>query len=186
MLIGRSHRRGLATLVRAVALAVVLVLPAAPVRAQTAEQGQGQRPEGFIVVLKDGGGAQGAEPAAVAMEHNRRFGGQVTFVYEHAIRGYAERSRRVWWGPSRRLAGGVRRARWSHGGQHDAKRSKRCRVGLDRIDQRALPLDNGYTFTSTGAGVTAYIIDTGIRTTHTDFADFGGRARFGTNTTGDG
>ncbi len=45
--------------------------------------------------------------------------------------------------------------------------------GLDRSDQRALPLDGSYTYTPTGAGVTAYIIDTGVRTTHTQF---GGRA----------
>src|SRR5262249_12982715 len=45
--------------------------------------------------------------------------------------------------------------------------------GLDRIDQRALPLSGTYTYTATGAGVTAYIIDTGIRFTHTQF---GGRA----------
>jgi subtilisin family serine protease len=45
--------------------------------------------------------------------------------------------------------------------------------GLDRIDQRNRPLSGTYTYTSTGAGVNAYIIDTGIRTTHTQF---GGRA----------
>jgi subtilisin family serine protease len=45
--------------------------------------------------------------------------------------------------------------------------------GLDRIDQRALPLNGTYTYESTGAGVNAYIIDTGIRLSH---SDFGGRA----------
>ncbi len=45
--------------------------------------------------------------------------------------------------------------------------------GLDRIDQRNLPLDGSYTYTPNGAGVTAYVIDTGIRFTH---AEFGGRA----------
>ena len=45
--------------------------------------------------------------------------------------------------------------------------------GLDRIDQRAEPLSGTYTYTSNGAGVNAYIIDTGIWTSH---ADFGGRA----------
>lgn len=48
--------------------------------------------------------------------------------------------------------------------------------GLDRIDQRNLPLNGTYTYTATGAGVNAYIIDTGIRTSH---SDFGGRARVG-------
>lgn len=45
--------------------------------------------------------------------------------------------------------------------------------GLDRTDQRDRPLNNTYDFTSTGTGVDAYIIDTGIRLTHTDL---GGRA----------
>jgi aqualysin 1 len=48
--------------------------------------------------------------------------------------------------------------------------------GLDRIDQRSLPLDNSYTYDQTGAGVDAYCLDTGIRYTH---VDFGGRAVFG-------
>ncbi|MDA0171325.1 S8 family peptidase [Solirubrobacter taibaiensis] len=55
--------------------------------------------------------------------------------------------------------------------------------GLDRLDQRDLPLNNSFTYPNTGAGVTAYIIDTGIRTSH---SDFGGRASWGVNTTGDG
>jgi aqualysin 1 len=41
--------------------------------------------------------------------------------------------------------------------------------GLDRIGQRDLPLNGAYGYTTTGAGVHAYIIDTGIRSTHTQF-----------------
>ncbi|GIH73646.1 S8 family peptidase [Planobispora longispora] len=48
--------------------------------------------------------------------------------------------------------------------------------GLDRIDQRNLPLDGNYTPPNSGSGVRAYIIDTGIRISHTDF---GGRAQNG-------
>lgn len=41
--------------------------------------------------------------------------------------------------------------------------------GVDRVDQRDLPLDSNYTFTSEGEGVHAYVIDTGVRTTHSQF-----------------
>jgi subtilisin family serine protease len=45
--------------------------------------------------------------------------------------------------------------------------------GLDRIDQRNRPLSSTYTYTATGAGVYAYVVDTGIATSH---SQFGGRA----------
>lgn len=56
-------------------------------------------------------------------------------------------------------------------------------TGLDRIDQRTLPLDAFYTYQYTGAGVKAYIIDTGIYMGHNDF---GGRAILGLDTLNDG
>jgi subtilisin family serine protease len=42
--------------------------------------------------------------------------------------------------------------------------------GLDRIDQRALPLDKAYTYNTTAANVNAYIIDSGVRMSHTQLA----------------
>lgn len=48
--------------------------------------------------------------------------------------------------------------------------------GLDKIDQRDTLMDRAYSYTSTGSGVTAYIIDTGIRSSH---VEFGGRATSG-------
>jgi subtilisin family serine protease len=42
--------------------------------------------------------------------------------------------------------------------------------GLDRIDQRDLPLNGTYNYNATGSGVKAYIVDTGIRATHNEIA----------------
>jgi subtilisin family serine protease len=42
--------------------------------------------------------------------------------------------------------------------------------GLDRIDQRPLPLSGSYTYASTGTGVRVYVIDSGIYTGHGEFA----------------
>jgi aqualysin 1 len=55
--------------------------------------------------------------------------------------------------------------------------------GIDRIDQRTLPLNNSYTYQRSGAGVKAYVIDTGIRRTH---AEFSGRATSGYTAINDG
>jgi len=55
--------------------------------------------------------------------------------------------------------------------------------GLDRIDQRARPLSTTYTYSTTASNVTAYIIDTGILYSH---SDFGGRASFGYDAVGSG
>ncbi|MFI7178440.1 S8 family peptidase [Streptomyces spororaveus] len=55
--------------------------------------------------------------------------------------------------------------------------------GLDRIDQRFLPLDNDFSANRSGQGVTAYILDSGIDFRH---PEFGGRARAGFDAIGDG
>jgi subtilisin family serine protease len=55
--------------------------------------------------------------------------------------------------------------------------------GLDRIDQRNLPLNNTYSYANSGTGVTAYVVDTGILATHSEFA---GRVSAGFSSISDG
>jgi subtilisin family serine protease len=100
-------------------------------------------------------------------------GGTLRYTYQHALRGFSAelsdqavealgRNPNVAYIEPNRLGGIVATqngATW----------------GLDRIDQEDLPLSTTYTYTPTGAGVNAYILDTGVRLSHTDF---GGRAAY--------
>jgi subtilisin family serine protease len=155
-------------------LAFVLVLFALPA---SAAQTQGARAS-FIVLLKP----SVARAAPVAAEHAERFNGEVHYVYENALKGYAGTFSE---GQLGALAADSRVASIERDGVMNAftTQTNPPSWGLDRIDQRTLPLDHSYSYTSTGAGVDAYIIDTGIRTSH---VEFGGRASVGTDTVGDG
>jgi subtilisin family serine protease len=107
----------------------------------------------------------------VASRHAAAFGADVSFVYEHALKGYAASIPAA---TVSALAADPRVAFVERDGTMRAVTSQpNATWGLDRIDQRNLPLNSTYNYTSTGSGVKAYIIDTGIRYTH---VDFGGRA----------
>ena len=122
-------------------------------------------PGRFIITLRDG-----VSPASVAREH----GVAPDFVYSNVLNGFA--------GAMSDAArdGLLRDARVSRveqdGIAYASTTQSNATWGLDRTDQRALPLSGTYSYTNTGAGVTAYIIDTGIRLTH---SEFGGRATSG-------
>ena len=127
----------------------------------------------YIVVLRPGTAA----PATVAAEQVGRLGGSVGFVYQNALSGY---SARLPVAAVAALAADPRVAFVERDGIMKADTTQTGATwGLDRIDQRARPVDGSYTYAGTGSGVKAYIIDTGIRFSH---ADLGGRAIRGTDT----
>jgi aqualysin 1 len=122
----------------------------------------------FIVVF-DKGAPVGAE--RLAEREARRLGATLHFRYAHALRGFAATL------PEAALQG-IRNNPHVSYVESDSmvaitETQSPATWGLDRIDQRNLPLSNSYTYNATGSGVSAYIIDTGIRFSH---SQFGGRA----------
>jgi subtilisin family serine protease len=169
------------------AAALIAAMTASPVSAAPATGhilGAGSAtaiPGSYIVVLKDGavGGAVGtrqAEVATTAASLATRYGGSIGHVYGDALNGFQvylpERA-------AKRLAADPAVAWVEADGVVTATTTQTNPPwGLDRIDQRTLPLSGTYTYvntgvTSAGVRVTAYIIDTGLRLTH---SQFGGRA----------
>ena len=129
-------------------------------------------PGEYIVVLNEG--ADVSEEARAA----RGQGGEVVAEWATALRGYAVRG-----GPNLILA-----LRADPNVQYVEQVQEyttqvdqpNATWGIDRIDQED-GTDGKYSYTSTGSGVTAYIIDTGILTSHNEF---GGRASWGETTVG--
>ncbi|MFF9149789.1 S8 family peptidase [Streptomyces sp. NPDC014861] len=178
MSVMRDSRRRISTAaaiaVAAVALGSLSALPA--VAAPAAPEGviQNAGAEGaiagsYIVTLEESAQAETAEGRAVAAE----YGAKIKKTYTSALNGYSVELSEA---QARKLAAdpAVKSVAQNRVFKINATQPNPPSWGLDRIDQRALPLNQSYTYPDTaGQGVTAYIIDTGVRISH---ADFGGRA----------
>ncbi len=142
----------------------------------------------YIVVLKDDAARGPDQPywagrtvPDVAQEMALLYSAQLRHVYQHALKGFA-----VAMTPQQAemLAKDPRVAYVEEDGVVQAIATQNNPTwGLDRIDQRNLPLSNSYTYNTTASNVRAYIIDTGILASHTDF---GGRVGAGYTAISDG
>jgi subtilisin family serine protease len=147
---------------------------ASPVAPSVAPQSGDPVPDQYVVVFKDD---FAGDVAGAAEELVRANGGTLLHVYQDALKGF-----------SARFDGGSLGKMESDERVESIEQDRVISInasrkqlnppswGIDRIDQRDLPLNASYIYEAAGAGVNIYVIDTGIRITH---LDFDGRASYG-------
>ena len=161
----------------ALVFALCLIGSVAVAKEEKFRKNEKKIPEQYIVVLND----DVEDVDAVSDELARGHAGLKEHTYKNAIKGFSVKMSE---GMARKLAEDDRVAWVEEDGEASIDTTQSGATwGLDRIDQRDRPLNGTFVYTRTGSGVKAYIIDTGIRRTHTQF---GGRAIHGYTAIADG
>jgi PKD repeat protein len=149
----------------------------APVADPVLNVGGGNQQDSYIVVFREGV----QDVPGLARQLATANGGELGYVYEHAVRGFSVRM------PAAAIQGLSRNPNVAYIEPDRivtiAATQSNATWGLDRVDQRDLPLNGTYVYNADGSGVRSYIIDTGIRNAHNDF---GGRASSGYTAINDG
>jgi len=138
-------------------------------------------PDQYIVVLDESASGDYAEVLGRVQAVLQGRNALPEHVYAHAMKGFSARMTRA---EALALSQDPRVLYVEEDGEMVAIATQtNATWGLDRVDQRDLPLSSSYTYPNDGAGVTAYVIDSGILAEHTDF---GGRVRSGYTAISDG
>jgi len=129
----------------------------------------------YIVVYKNFVAAKTLQSTAAPLGVAQTLGAKITHTYNHVLHGFSAHMSQS---AAQTLAANpaVAYVEQDATARADGTQTSPPSWGLDRIDQRNRPDDSSYTYPNAGGGVTAYVIDSGIRTTH---QDFGGRASYG-------
>ena len=144
--------------------------PAVASRVAASADGAEPIPGQYIVVFRD----DVADAPSLARRLAVGNGASVRHTYQHAIKGFSANM------SEQAAAALARNPNVEFVEQNQVVRVSEAAAswGLDRIDQRDTPLNGMYNYAANGSGVTAYILDTGILTEHTEFS---GRASVGTD-----
>jgi serine protease len=155
------------------AIGASLVLAALPAFSAELRTAKKPVPGQYIVVLKDGAASLASERSSVARvsvvanDMAARHRARVKKSFEHALRGFVAEADDA---ALARLLADPNVAYVEENGYVSINATQTGATwGIDRIDQRDLPLSGTYTYNTTAAGVHAYIIDTGVLLAHSQF-----------------